>query len=230
MSWLSGLLDLLYPARCALCGELLTGKGPFCAECAGEAPFIPPEEMVREEPWGRCASVLYYEGAARQAVRALKFHGESWRARALGTLMAQAAAECLGGEFDTVTWAPVSRKRLGERCYDQSRLLAEAMCRPWDLRPVPLLRKTADTPAQSSLGEAERRENVKGVYAGLPAARGRRVLLADDVLTTGSTLGACVRALEEAGAASVVCVTLAAGRRRGPDAADFPEIRENSVK
>lgn len=230
MSWLEKALDLFYPARCALCGGVLAGKGPFCPRCAGALPLIPPEKMVREGPWGRCASALYYEEGVRQAVRALKFHGESWRAKALAPLMTRAAAECLGGEFDAVTWAPVSRKRLRERGYDQSRLLAEAMCRPWGVRPEPFLRKTADTPAQSSLGEAERRENVKGVYTGLPAARGRRVLLTDDVLTTGSTLAACVQALEEAGAASVVCVTLAAGHGRGTEPADFSEIRENSVK
>ena len=213
MSWWSGILDLLFPARCALCGGLLREKGPFCPGCGEKMARIPDEKMVREGAWGRCVSVLYYDDRTREAVHAFKFGGQSWRAAALGELMARAASERLGGEFDVVTWVPVSRKRLRKRGYDQSRLLAEEMCRLWRVRPEPLLRKILDNPAQSSLeGAAARRGNVLGAYEPAPGAaiRGRRVLLVDDVLTTGSTLAECARVLRLAEAADVVCVTLAA--------------------
>ena len=106
-----------------------------------------------------------YEGAVREALLRLKFRGGSALAEPFGELLARCAAERFGGEFDTVTWVPVSQKRLEARGYDQSRLLAEAVCRHWDTRPVQLLNKVQDNPAQSGLqGEAARRANVLGVY------------------------------------------------------------------
>ena len=80
-------------------------------------------------------------GAVREALLRLKFRGGSALAEPFGELLARCAAERFGGEFDTVTWVPVSQKRLETRGYDQSRLLAEAVCRHWDTRPVQLLVK-----------------------------------------------------------------------------------------
>ena len=106
----------------------------------------------------------------------------------------------------------MSRKRLRKRGYDQARLLAEAACRLWDTMPVRLLEKTVDNPAQSGLTEAAaRRANVLGVYAPCPGAeiQGKRILLIDDICTTGATLTECVRVLKDAGAAEVVCAAVA---------------------
>ena len=181
---------------------------------------VPDGKMVKEGTWGKCVSVFFYDGLTREAVHALKFRGQDWRAEVFGELMARAAAEHFGGEFDVVTWVPVSGKRLKERGYDQSRLLAEKMARIWKVKAEKLLRKTVDNPAQSSLtGEAARRGNVLGVYEVEPGARpeGRRVLLVDDVLTTGSTLTECVRVLRLAGVESVVCATLAVSRKEKKD-------------
>lgn len=119
------------------------------------------------------------------------------------------------GEFDVVTWVPVSRKRLRRRGYDQARLLAESACRCWDTKPAALLEKTEDNPAQSTLTEAAaRRANVLGVYRALPEAAGRRILLIDDICTTGATLGECVRELYDAGAERVVCAAVALSREK----------------
>ena len=106
---------------------------------------------------------------------------------------------------------PVSRKRLRQRGFDQSRLLAASLCVDWHVAPVETLRKAVDNPAQSGLTDAEhRRANVLGVYEALPEnVRDKRLLLIDDIVTTGSTLTECVRVLREAGAADVVCLTLA---------------------
>ena len=107
---------------------------------------------------------------------------------------------------------PVSAKRLRQRGYDQARLLAESACRLWDTKPLPLLRKPVHNPAPAGLKEpAPRRANVQGVYtAPDPASvRDRRILLIDDICTTGATLAECVRVLREAGAADVVCAAVA---------------------
>ena len=129
-----------------------------------------------------------------------------------GELLARCAAEELGGRFDTVTWVPVSKKREHERGYDQAYLLAKETARHWGIEPVRLLRKTRNNAAQSGLSSAaERRGNVLGVYEAenTDRIRGAKILLIDDILTTGATLGECVRVLREAGAADVVCATLA---------------------
>ena len=144
----------------------------------------------------------------------LKFQGASEIAEPLGELAARCAAERFGGEFDTVTWVPVSRKRLRKRSYDQAELLARSACRHWDTQPVRLLEKTVDNPPQSGIrDDAARRANVLGVYRVTGDAAGKRILLIDDICTTGATLTECIRTLEAAGAGQVVCVTVAHARQ-----------------
>lgn len=210
MKWTEALLDLLYPPRCAWCGKV--GVKGACEPCTRTLPRR--ERALREgPPAGRCASPLRYDGAVREGMLRFKFHGAQQSAGVFGEIMAQCAAEEYAGAFDTVTWVPVSEKRRRQRGYDQAELLARETARHWDTEPVRLLRKTRDNPAQSGLSSAdERRANVLGVYEAADPQRtaGARILLIDDILTTGSTLGECVRVLRDAGAKDVMCLTLAA--------------------
>ena len=172
-----------------------------------------PSVVAMDKTTGKLLKV----GADAQAMLRLKFRNTPGLAEPLGELLARCAAERFGGEFDTVTWVPVSRKRLRKRGYDQSRLLAEAACRHWNTRPVQLLNKVQDNPAQSGLqGEAARRANVLGVYAPVDPEliRDRRILLIDDIHTTGATLSECVRVLRDNGAASILCLTAARTPKR----------------
>ena len=133
-------------------------------------------------------------------------------------MMARCAAEEFGGEFDAVTWVPVSPKRLRKRRFDQSRLLAASLCVDWHTAPVSTLRKIVDNPPQSGITEAAaRRANVLGAYEPVDRAviAGKRWLLVDDIVTSGATLSECVRVLREAGAADVVCLTLARAAGNG---------------
>ena len=120
--------------------------------------------------------------------------------------------------FDLLSWAPLSPRRLRQRGYDQAELLARAVGEHLGAAAVPLLVKSRDIPAQSGLSEqASRRANVLGAYELLPRAEveGRSILLADDVVTSGSTLSECARVLLTAGAAQICAVTLAqAGQSR----------------
>ena len=212
MSLLSSLLDLLFPPKCPFCGRVLDKPG-ICDACRKALPWTEGEDALRRGPGGfRCAAPLWYQGLAREGLHRFKFRGMSSAAGPLGELLAQCAAEHFSGAFDTVTWVPVSPRRLRQRGYDQARLLAESACRLWDTKPLPLLRKTVHNPAQSGLKEsAQCRANVQGVYtAPDPAAVwDRRILLIDDICTTGATLAECVRVLREAGAADVVCAAVA---------------------
>ena len=212
----AALLDLLFPPKCPFCRRVLDAPG-VCPACEKSLPWTDEARGLRELPGGLlCAAPLWYEGPVREAVRRFKFRGGVTAAGPLGELIAQAAAERFSGEFDAVTWVPVSAERLRKRGYDQSRLLAESACRLWGVKPERLLRKVRDNPAQSSLEDAAARwRNTRRAYRPAGDAERKRVLLIDDVCTTGSTLCACAQTLRAAGAAEVVCAAAAFPCREG---------------
>ena len=163
----------------------------------------------------RVAAPLYYEDAVRRALLDFKFKGRMGGLPCFGSLMARCAAEEFSGEFDAITWVPVSRKRLRRRGFDQARYLAGSLCVEWHVEPQETLRKTTDNPAQSGLDDADaRRANVLGVYEAVRPENiaGKRFLLIDDICTTGATLSEAARVLRQAGAADVVGLTLAISR------------------
>ena len=210
MSACSSLLSLIFPPRCAFCGNV--GVQGVCPKCEKSLPYCKTPLHERAEI-GACLAPLRYEGAVREALLAYKFHESRSRCTGFGDLLAQSAAEHFGGQFDLVTYVPVSKKRRRERGYDQSYLIAREACRRWDTAPETLLQKERDNAPQSSLSSREERQkNVRGVYAAVneEKIRGARILLIDDILTTGATLREAARVLRTAGAQSVICATLAA--------------------
>jgi len=211
------LLNLLFPPKCPFCKKVQDSVG-ICAACDRELPRIPEGDILSESSGGiRCAAPLWYEKEVRQALLELKFEGRSAVAEPLGEEIARCAAEQFGGDFDVVTWVPVSKKRLKERGYDQAELLGRSVCRRWSTRPVKMLSKIVDTPPQSGIKDAAaRRANVLGVYGAVNVDRiqNSRILLVDDIFTTGATMAECIRVLKEAGAESVVCVVAARTRRK----------------
>lgn len=217
MKLFSYVLDLLFPPKCPFCGRVLDSVG-ICPKCEKELSWTSDTEALREDVGGLCcAAPLWYEDLAREGLLRFKFHGASGAAEPMGELLARCVAEQLSGRFDIVTWVPLSRQRLRKRGYDQVELLARAACRCWDTEPVKLLEKTVDNPPQSGLTEpAARRANVLGVFAVTDPEQvsGRRILLVDDICTTGATLTECIRELEAAGAAEVVCAAMAFAREK----------------
>jgi len=131
--------------------------------------------------------------------------------------MAQCVQDHLAGRYDLITWVPLSEQRRKARGYDQAMLLAEAAALELGDVAAETLAKVRDTSAQSGLGkdDSARRANVLGAYRPTDPEliAGQRILLMDDVVTTGSTLSECARTLRTAGAADVVCVTLARARK-----------------
>lgn len=214
----TALLDLLYPPKCPFCQTLLQkGEAHLCARCQRDLPWLSgPEAEQGGEYFALCVSPLRYQGAVRDSFHRYKFGGVLCYAPFYGTLMAQCAQNHLDGRWDLITWAPLSPKRRRKRGYDQAELLAQAMAKTLGTKALPLLRKTRHTDAQSGkTGDSARRANVLGVYQVTDPTRiaGKRVLLVDDIVTTGSTLAECARALCTAGAAEVVCATLARARK-----------------
>ena len=132
-----------------------------------------------------------------------------------GRLVAQCVHDHLAGRYDLITWVPLSPKRKKDRGYDQSFLLASAAALELGEVAVETLRKELDNQPQSGLTEdAQRRANVLGAFTPVDKAlvEGKRVLVIDDVVTTGSTLSECARVLRTMGAADVVCAALARAR------------------
>ena len=203
------LLNFFFPRKCPFCGRP-AGKALLCDQCAKSLPRC--EKIRQGADFGRCAAPLYYEDAVRKAILDYKFHGKLGGLDCFGRMMAETAAERYSGEFDAVTWVPVSKRRLKKRGFDQARYLTASLCVDWHVAPLETLRKVADNPAQSGIDDpAERRANVLGAYEAVSPERfaGKRLLLVDDICTTVATLAECARVLKASGAADVMCLTLA---------------------
>lgn len=212
------LLDLLFPPKCPFCQKILDEpRAPVCPACRPRLPWLEGKAAERQVDFADgCFSPLAYRDAVPKAIHRYKFS----RVRALGKPFAALMARCLEEHLpqgaDLICWAPLSGKRKRERGFDQAELLArEVGCRlTISLRPV--LKKARDTAPQSELEEeSARRANARGAYVLLPKIdlTGKRVVLVDDVVTSGATLSECAALLRQAGAAEVYCLTLAQARR-----------------
>lgn len=204
------LLDWLFPRKCPFCRKVLE-EGLVCPACVDGLPKPRGEQTV--EFTKGCISPLTYSEAVRGAIHRFKFQNCPGYAGAFAMLMGRAVGESWPQTaFDAVSWVPLSSKRRKKRGYDQAELLARALGEELDLPVEPLLVKLRDNPPQSlQADEGSRRVNVLGAYeltAGA-AVEGKTILLADDVVTTGSTLSEGARILRTAGAKEVYCVTLA---------------------
>jgi ComF family protein len=212
-------LDVLFPVRCVGCRA---GPWPFCAACRSTlVPFTPPwcvrcgiplERYADACPdcppvvLSRTRSALLFEGAARSAVHRLKFSG--WRPVASALAGAMSAAADGFATDHIVTWIPLSRPRRARRGFDQAELLARAFAAEHGARAVPLLERIHDSGPQAKRGGEARRTALRGAFA-LAGPAPERVLLIDDVLTTGSTATACANVLLRGGAEDVALLTAA---------------------
>ncbi len=214
-----GVLDILFPQKCVFCGKLLDGEPDICGKCRGameKFPELPPntkpDGKSRLQFLDSFTAVWYYKGKVRDGILGLKFRYRVDYALPLGRSVAMKVLREQGTGFDAVTWAPVSALRRLRRGYDQSQLLARTVGKELGIPVRRLLKKQRHTPAQSRLTTEERRANVLGAYrfAGKQSVAGKRILLIDDVFTTGATAGECARVLLTAGAKSVSCAAVAA--------------------
>jgi len=210
------LLDLLYPPKCTVCGKLLDEPGPVCRRGLDTLPeYDGAAPGVRFTSGG--AVSFYYEGALRESFLRFKFGGLQHYSAVYAAWMAHTIGDKLAGRYDLVTWAPVSRARRRTRGYDQAELLCRAVARQLGCEAVRTLEKWKDPAAQSSMdGAAERRANVSGAYRPYrpEAFAGKRLLIIDDIVTTGATLAECSRVLLTAGVADVCYAALAAPRKQ----------------
>jgi len=240
-SWLRaefcGLLDLLLPPACPACGSevdcpplqhlcpaCLAGihplKSPCCPRCAlpysteGGSDHLCENCLRTPPPYSWVAALGLYEEALRRAVHRFKYEGGVGLDRPLGDLLATVLETGRNWRPDLLVPVPLHRTRLRERTYNQSLLLARSLGSRWQL-PVAsrLLLRSRPTLPQQGLPAEERRRNLQGAFSLRRALQGERVLLLDDVLTTGATARECSRVLLAGGAAEVAVAVLARALR-----------------
>lgn len=227
-------LDMLLPPRCIACGAVVDAPGALCPGCWRAVVFLQAPHCaccglpfdydvgpdarcgacLRAPPaFDRARAAIAYDDASRSLVLGFKHGDETHAARAFGGWLARAAGPLAVGA-DMIVPVPLYRWRLWRRRYNQAALLAHALGRQVGVPVVPdLLIRHRATPSQGGLGRSGRQRNVRGAFAvrsaGAGRIRGARVILVDDVLTTGATVAECARVLRRQGAATVDVVTLA---------------------
>lgn len=191
---------------CASCGAPISDEADFCLRCQrSDFAF----RMNR--------SALLYDGAARELVYSLKFGGKKYIGKLLGAMMSDAFLR-FGMEADIAVPVPMTAEEIKKRGFNQSELLAAETGKRLSLPVLPALIKAKETVPQKELGGRERAENLKGVFTAAYSEwiRGRKILLVDDVFTTGATADECSRTLLAAGVKSVSVLTAAVTKERLP--------------
>ncbi|MDR6101158.1 ComF family protein [Agrobacterium larrymoorei] len=235
LHWLlRGVSNLIYPPTCAGCGRATGGAGAFCVQCWPEIKFIErpycevlgipfvydhgegivSAEAISNPPAFDCLrSATIYDGPARKLVHQLKYQDRTDLAGLMALWMARAGGAALS-ECDCIIPVPLHRWRFFSRRFNQSaelaRHLAEIANKPF--LPATLIR-VKSTSRQVGLSAVARRKNVQGAFALSPRREaeifGKRVVLVDDVYTTGATVSAAAKRLKKSGAAEVTVLTFA---------------------
>jgi competence protein ComFC len=236
----ASVFSLIFPDECRLCAQPLKGVSriPVCPSCLAKptalsaeyfcvqcrSPFLTRFPLDEEGRCGLCRrgvrgfdaaySFGFYEDALRELIHLFKYGRVQTLAAPLGRLLARALP--LDQTFDVIVPMPLHWRKRWQRGFNQSELLAQEISRRTHLPVRTALRRVRYTNAQAGLTNAKRRENVSGAFRARKSEslRGRRVLLVDDVMTTGATAASCARALRLAGAKHVTLLTLARVDRR----------------
>jgi ComF family protein len=232
----AGLIDLAFPPSCMTCSAPLPeGEGPhLCPDCAVGIGFIASPLCVRcgipfsgaagedhlcgecidrEPPFTLARAVGRYEGTLLEAIHQFKYRGKVAVGEMLAEMMACHTYPAFSpAEYSLVIPVPLHTRRLRQRMFNQSVVLARRVAKRHGLSlDVTALRRSIFTEPQVNLGREERTKNVRGAFVLTAPARieGKRIILVDDVYTTGSTIRECCRVLVNGGAAEVAVLTLA---------------------
>jgi ComF family protein len=233
-------LDLLFPPLCHACRSFVPNAGDLfiCADCLSKISFLDSPLCTKcgvpfqtesgidhicgaclsHQPFHVCRSATILEGPVQELIHRFKYGNKVHLSQPLGVLTAKTlAAFHEQAAPDLIIPVPLHRKRLRQRGFNQSQLIGAVLAKQWQL-PLEIgnLRRVRWTEPQITLDASDRVTNVAGAFAVKDGKRlaGKKVLLVDDVLTTGSTMRACVEPLRDAGVTAVFAVTVARGGRQ----------------
>lgn len=211
------VVGFVFPDTCVACGEpLTTGERHACSTCRRQIRASIALEGglagVGVDTYVHFALPL--EGPSRALVHALKYDFRTSVAKELAMVAMPVARSLASGRVNAVVPVPLHRLRQRERGFNQSELIARHLSRGLSLPLLHALVRIRGTPSQTGLRKRERQESMEGAFAPLPLIRGRRILLVDDVVTTGATLAAAARAALEGGAESVIAMAVAAAQAK----------------
>ncbi len=200
----------IFPERCPYCDKVILPARACCPECYENFPDIIYERMA----FGGYPTVspFAYINSYRNAIRRFKFDGIVQFAPQMAEIMAEAAKRAFNGEeFDVITFVPLHPDKEKERGFNQSKLLAKELSLLLQIPCEDLLIKTRNNLPQHKTDARDRKKNVLGVYklCANKQTENQRILIVDDIITTGHTLGECARILSESGASKICCVTFA---------------------
>lgn len=203
-------IDLIYPPRCAGCGMADT---PWCNNCQQELETVAIDLHLRTiSPLLSAASTGMYVNKLRDAIHAFKYNNAPHLARVMAERL-DVLTQALPYTFDCLIPVPIHTVRLQQRGYNQAKVLADELAR---LVGIPVMHsaiiRQENTRSQVGLTMQERQDNVAGAFTAISPLAGQRVLLIDDVLTTGATLKACAQAAYDAGASFVFGLTVSHAR------------------
>jgi len=194
----NSLLNLVFPPKCEVCKK--DTPEPLCTDCFSQIQFMKPSLGIY--------SAGSYEGVLRSAIHRFKFAGRKSLATPLGILLVKYLSHtstlCIE-EIDSVIPVPLHRKREQKRGFNQANLLAEVISKYFGLPTEHALERTRDTKPHFNLPRKERFSNIKGAFmvSSRPAVQDKRLLLVDDIYTTGATIFECSKTLKLAGAKRV---------------------------
>ena len=206
------LWELFFPPKCVLCKKVLgREETDLCRDCREHQPEY-TEHKIKLSFLAQWTGLWYYKENVRSSILRYKFYGRRSYGQSFGRLLAMKLQKDGWDDTDVLSWIPISHQRKFTRGYDQAELLAKAAAEELGLEPVSTLRKIRNTKPQSTMGDAaHRRANILGAYEVIDPdfVKGKRILLLDDIITTGVTASEAARMLLTAGAKEVKLATLA---------------------
>ena len=211
------LQRFIWSNRCRLCAKLIPVNATLCEDCNPDKIRIPANffttKVYSAKTFDKITSPFFYKSPVREGIHNLKYREFKRSAEYLAKEMIDAIERDFSDEEpDFITCVPMSKGRKKQKSYNQSNYLIRHISKAFGMKPTfNLIIKTKDTPTQVNLRHNERLTNLKGAFTANKKynIKGKTILLCDDIITTGSTLSECTKALKKAGAARVICATAA---------------------
>ena len=210
------VIDFIFPPACPVCGGAFNARDIICPDCIDAITecsnsYIPPERNLTHVD--NISILLPYDSICRTLIHALKYHGMKSTGQVLGKLMAKKTMkDCSPAENSCIVPVPLHPSKLKERGYNQSERLAEGFASFTGFEVCDnLLSRTKHTGTQTALDHEQRALNVRNAfrYSGEKSLSGRPVIIIDDVMTTGSTISECAKALRDGGAGEILVSVVA---------------------